>query len=141
MYPPLFSPTLQMGRKSGLHSFSPSVRWKSESVSPTLFSHCNKVEKKSVPPTLFFPIIEGEKVQRVRNYPYPHEDFILQSQTLHIGTHNLYTASTSVSSVRRANARISIFCHVVIKCLLSPESVNKVNPVERMRNEPVQINL
>ena len=72
VYPPLFFPTLQMGRKSGLHSFSPSVRWKSESVPPTLFSHCNKMEKKSVPPTLFFPIIEGEKVQRVRNYPYPY---------------------------------------------------------------------
>ena len=33
-----------------------------------------------------------------------------------------------ISSVRRANARISIFCHVVIMCLLSSESVNKVNP-------------
>ena len=72
VYPPLFFPTLQMGRKSGLHSFSPSVRWKSESVPPTLFSHCNKMEKKSVPPTLFFPIIEGEKVQRVRNFTEPY---------------------------------------------------------------------
>ena len=71
VYPPLFLPTLRMGRKSGLHSFSPSVRWKSESVPPTLFSHCNKMEKKSVPPTLFFPIIEGEKVQRVRNFTEP----------------------------------------------------------------------
>ena len=69
--PPTIFPTLQMGRKSGLQSFPPSVRWKSESVPPTLFSHCNKMEKKSVPPTLFFPIIEGEKVQRVGNYPYP----------------------------------------------------------------------
>ena len=71
VYPSLFFPTLQMGRKSGLHSFSPSVQWKSESVPPTLFSHCNKMEKKSVPPTLFFPIIEGEKVQRVRNFTEP----------------------------------------------------------------------
>ena len=38
------------------------------------------------------------------------------------------TARASISSVRRANARISIFCHVVIMCLLSSESVNKVNP-------------
>ena len=43
-----------------------------------------------------------------------HEDFILQSQTLHMGI--------------CSGARISIFCHVVIKCLLSSESVNKVNP-------------
>ena len=39
----------------------------------------------------------------------------------------LYTASASISSVWRANTRISIFCHVVIMCLLSSESV-KVNP-------------
>ena len=59
-----------MGRKSELHSFSPSVRWKSESVPPTLFYHRNKMNKKSVPLTLFFPIIEGEKVKRVKDYPY-----------------------------------------------------------------------
>ena len=64
-------PTLQMGRKNELHSFSPSVRWKFESEPHTLFPHCNKMGKKSVPPTLFFPIIEGEKVQRVKVYPYP----------------------------------------------------------------------
>ena len=29
------------------------------------------MEKKNVPPTLFFSIIEGEKVQRVKDYPYP----------------------------------------------------------------------
>ena len=71
VYPSLFFPTLQMERKSELHSFSPSVRWKFESVPHTLFSHCNKMGKESVPPTLFFPIIEGEKVQRVKVYPYP----------------------------------------------------------------------
>ena len=62
-----------MERKSELHSFSPSVRWKFENVPHTLFSHCNKMGKKSVPPTLFFPIIEGEKVQRVRNFTEPRE--------------------------------------------------------------------
>ena len=40
---------------------------------------------------------------------------------------SLYTARASISLVRRANAP-SIFCHVVIMCLLSSESVNKVNP-------------
>ena len=59
-----------MGRKSELHSFFPSVRWKSESVPRTLLYHRNKMEKKSVPLTLLFPIIEGEKVQRVEDYPY-----------------------------------------------------------------------
>ena len=57
-----------------LHSFSPSVRWKSESVpylKVYLFYHHNKMKKKSVLPTLFFPITEGEKVQRVKDYPYP----------------------------------------------------------------------
>ena len=92
VYPPLFFPTLRMGRKSGLHSFSPLVRWKSESVPPTLFSHCNKMEKKSVPPTLFFPIIEGEKVQRVRNYPYPL-DTVIQF-CLILATATYYTSGT-----------------------------------------------
>ena len=72
VYPSLFFPTLQMERKSELHPFSPSVRWKFENVPHTLFSHCNKMGKKSVPPTLFFPIIEGEKVQRVRNFTEPY---------------------------------------------------------------------
>ena len=69
--PHSFSPPYRWGRKSELHSFSPSVWWKFESVLYTLFPHCNKMGKKSVPPTLFFPIIEGEKVQRVKVYPYP----------------------------------------------------------------------
>ena len=76
VYPSLFFPTLQMGRKSELHSFSPSVRWKFESVPHTLFPHCNKMGKKSVPPTLFFPIIEGEKVQRVRNFTEPRRTYL-----------------------------------------------------------------
>ena len=73
---------------SELHSFSPSVRGKSESVPPTHFSHCNKMEKKSVPPTLFFPIIEGEKVQRVRNFTEPRytlslADGHMESDSIH----------------------------------------------------------
>ena len=69
--PPLFHPTVQMGRMSVLHSFSPSVRWKFDNVPHTLFFHRNKMGKKSVPPTLFFPIIEGKNIQRVKIYPNP----------------------------------------------------------------------
>ena len=86
VYPSLFFPTLQMERKSELHSFSPSVRWKFESVPHTLFSHCNKMGKKSVLPTLFFPIIEGEKVQRVKVYPYPRKSCVLCGKLLHVLT-------------------------------------------------------
>ena len=39
---------------------------------------------------------------------------------------SLYTAAISIN--RCANARISMFGHVIITCLLSSESVNKVNP-------------
>ena len=39
--------------------------------------------KKSVPPTLFFPIIEGEKVQRVKVYPYPvRYQYTMKKKTL-----------------------------------------------------------
>ena len=57
-----------------------------------------------------------------------HEDLILQIEILHTGMRSLCTASASIISVQCANVRSSIFCHVVIMCLLSSESVNKVNP-------------
>ena len=61
MCPPLLFPTVQMERKSVLHSVSPSVRWKFENVSYTLIPHRNKMGIKSVPPTLSPYRTDGEK--------------------------------------------------------------------------------
>ena len=52
-----FSPLCRWGERV---NYTPSVRWKFENVSHTHSSHHNKMEKKSVPPTLF-PHLRGRK--------------------------------------------------------------------------------
>ena len=53
---PTLFPHLTDGRKSGLHSFFFPLQYGGNlKVYPLFFSHCHKMEKKSVPPTLFFP--------------------------------------------------------------------------------------
>jgi len=68
--PPTLFPHHTDGEKECTpHSFSPLYRWR-ERVSYTLFPLQYGGNLKMYP-TLFFPIIEGKKLQRVRNSTEP----------------------------------------------------------------------
>jgi len=61
--PHSFFPTVKMERKSVLHSFSPSVRWKFENVPHTLFfSHHTDGEKECTPHSFSPPYRWRERV-------------------------------------------------------------------------------
>ena len=68
MYPPLFFPTLQMGKNNvPPHSFSPPYRWGKTVYPHTLFPHLTDGEKQCTPP-LFFPTLQMERKSELHSF-------------------------------------------------------------------------
>ena len=83
--PHSFSPPYSWGERVNPTLFSPSYSWGERVHPPLFFPIVIRWEKKSVPPILFFPIVEGEKVQKFYRTNYFHSaQSVIYMQDCHL---------------------------------------------------------
>ena len=80
--PPTLTPLYRRGERVD-YILSPLQYGGNLKVYPPLFFPIVKRWRKRVYPLHSFPIIEGEKVQRVKHYPYPCKVILLLTANLH----------------------------------------------------------